>query len=225
MQDNEHYGSVASSMKSKCWPAIIHQWPPRCAHELTHPSDFYQWFKIRSSCEVSSHGWGWKKYSKPFSACPQKVNRQVLWKKQTKLCPFSASGIKTPLAEQRAEGFSATVPSPSGQTPNRLRHIHYRVDFCFRIYCCTVLLHQPIHTFSSEHRHEAKWMHNLTEVETLVFGKCSIQIPIQNTPDFFLAAFLKLSGQMSEYYIQFSHCRFLPYAVTGGFVKQPPATT
>jgi len=60
---------------------------------------------------------------------------------------------------------------------------------------------------------------------TLVFGKCSIPIPTENPPDFFLVAILKLSGQMSEYYIKFGHGRFLPYAVTGGLVKQPPITT
>jgi hypothetical protein len=74
-------------------------------------------------------------------------------------------------------------------------------------------------------RHEGKSLHNLTQVVTLVFGKFSIRIPAANTPNFFLVAFLKLSGQMSEYYIQFGHGRFLPYAVTGGFVERSPVTT
>jgi hypothetical protein len=65
----------------------------------------------------------------------------------------------------------------------------------------------------------------MTQVVTLVFGMCSIRIPTENTTAFFLVAFLKLSGQMSEYYIQLGHGPFLPYAVTGGSVKQPPVTT
>jgi len=195
---------------------------PRGARKNLHTNLIFisaAWFKKQSSCDVSAHGGegGEKIFGTTFSMSTKSASSSIV-KGTDEIMPLLCKRYKSTACREangRDSTFSATVLSPSGRTPNSLRHINTR------IYCFTVLLHQPLHTVS-EHRHDAKSLHNLTQVATLVFGKCSIQIPTANTPNFFLVVFLKLSGQMSEYYIQFGHGRFLPYAVTGGFVKHPP---
>ena len=99
-------------------------------------------FKIQSSRELSAHGWG-KKYSKPFSTCPQKVHRQVLWKERTKFCRFYKRYLCTARSEAsgRASALSVTVPSPSGQMPTRLRHIN--TISCRFLLFQSLLLHGP----------------------------------------------------------------------------------
>jgi hypothetical protein len=130
-------------------------------------------------------------------------------------------------ASGSASTYSANVPSPSGQTPTRLRHIN--TLSCRFLLFRNSLLQGPA---SSAATHIFGTL-SLSKV-TAQLGPSSdacIREVLDSNPDrkhstdFFLVAFHKLSGQMSEYYIQFCHGRFLPYAVTGGFVKQPLVAT